>query len=290
MKRLLGVAIALCSGLAACGDDGGGTGSEDAGLVPGECGDGTLNTGEGCDDGNTTPGDGCNADCQGEPLAMRINELTLMDPHIFVLAGVDLTNTVNELIADEVTMDGDDPPDGNLDVSFVLRFTPYNPDASSTPLDLVFPDCTAPMASTSCTATDAPPVDLTANNMNAVCLDALPDTTGGYQPPLQPATAPCFATDPIDITVPVGDFDIPLEEGQVAATYGDGTILTNGVIRGFLSEAAAQNVTIPADIPIVGGNPLTEILSEDDQDMGPGGVTGWWFYLNFRADVVPYTE
>jgi hypothetical protein len=27
-----------------------------------------------------------------------------------------------------------------------------------------------------------------------------------------------------------------------------------------------------------------------DRDMGPMGVMGWYFYLNFRARVVPYTE
>lgn len=30
------------------------------------CGDGYLDSGEGCDDGNTTPGDGCDATCQSE--------------------------------------------------------------------------------------------------------------------------------------------------------------------------------------------------------------------------------
>ncbi|AKF10080.1 DUF4215 domain-containing protein [Sandaracinus amylolyticus] len=37
-------------------------------FMPGpECGNGTLEAGEGCDDANTTPGDGCDATCAREP-------------------------------------------------------------------------------------------------------------------------------------------------------------------------------------------------------------------------------
>jgi hypothetical protein len=48
-------------------------------------------------------------------------------------------------------------------------------------------------------------------------------------------------------------------------------------------------------VPIVGGQPLSSVLpggagncaAGDDRDV-LDAVTGWWFYLNYPADEVPY--
>ena len=77
--------------------------------------------------------------------------------------------------------------------------------------------------------------------------------------------------------------------------------IVNGIIRGFLSEAQAQAATFDMAIPIVGGDTMYEHLAAggapgsacegvagfttDDRDM-LAGETGYWFYLNFEAELV----
>ena len=68
-------------------------------------------------------------------------------------------------------------------------------------------------------------------------------------------------------------------------------------MRGFISETDANNTILPASFPLVGGRPLSSLLpggtgncaSYDDRDL-QGGVFGWWFYLNFPAAAVAYTN
>src|SRR5436853_4451047 len=111
--------------VAACG---GGGGTQDD--QPGVCGDGTMDTGEECDDGNTDSGDGCDATCMNEvPTAARLDTMQVMDPHLFAFGGFDVTDMVNSAISDGITTDMSDPPDGVLDLSLVLLFRPWNPDA-----------------------------------------------------------------------------------------------------------------------------------------------------------------
>ena len=84
-----------------------------------------------------------------------------------------------------------------------------------------------------------------------------------------------------------------LTDAQIAATFvgTPATSLSNGLMRGFLSEADANATLIPASVPLIGGRPLSSVLpggtnacpSFSDKDVGPGGVVGWYFYLNFPA-------
>ena len=84
-----------------------------------------------------------------------------------------------------------------------------------------------------------------------------------------------------------------------AATYvGDpATAETNGLIRGFISEADADATIIPASLPVVGGEPLSKLLpggkenpaGHDDRDVREA-VTGWWVYLNFTATRTPWAQ
>ena len=94
-------------------------------------------------------------------------------------------------------------------------------------------------------------------------------------------------------------FDVPLTDVQVGSQYvGDpATGLTSGLLLGFLAESVANTLTIPADVPLVGGEPLSSVLpggsgfcdSSDDRDLGLDGVTmGWWVYFNFEAIEVTY--
>ena len=89
-------------------------------------------------------------------------------------------------------------------------------------------------------------------------------------------------------------------ELRIVDTYvgSPATGLVNGLIRGFVSETDADAIILPDTIDFVGGLPLSAVLpggtgncnGGDDRDVGPGGESGWYFYLNFTADPVPWTD
>jgi len=90
----------------------------------------------------------------------------------------------------------------------------------------------------------------------------------------------------------VGGIPVTLTSAQVAARYvgNPAMSMTNGLLRGFISEADANATIIPASFPIVGGRPLSSLLAggtnacpgHSDKDTN-NGVVGWWFYMNFPA-------
>ena len=281
--------LAACA-LVACG----GSSAGDDGVGPGECGDGTVNTGEECDDGNTAAGDGCDGACMFEPpTATRLDTLEVRDPHMFAFDGaIDITDQVNDAIRDGVTTDMTDPPDGVLDLSFVLLFRPWDPARESGRVDAVAgAACTAPLASTMCMFDPAAVVvESNATNGDSTCLSPGGGTTGGYDPPVGTPSGRCFATDKHVVNLALGSVQLMLQDTQIAATYSaSGHTLSNGLMIGFITEATADATILPADLPVVGGMPLSSILKDSDKDDGPGG-RGWWFYMNFTASEVPYTE
>lgn len=247
----------------------------------------TLAIACGGDDGGGGDGDG-----DVTPTAYRITSLNLRDPHTFALGSLDVTDMVDGLIADGITMDADDPPDGNLDLSITVVMLPLDQAGGSTPMQVVFADCTAPQSSTECAPDpDTAPVDSTAtNDPSDPCLDLLPDTTSDYNPPVSLPGAPCFSSDAEAFNVALGDIDLAMEDARIAATYdADPATRLTGLIRGFVSQATADAALIPDDVAVVGGQPISSLLVDGDKDTGPNGGDGWYFYLNFVADEVPYT-
>jgi len=263
-----------------------------------------VETGETCDDGNLINGDGCDDMCQIElvDIAFRMDTLLLRDPHAYTsvfFSCADITGQLNGVFDDLITTDDDG--DGNLDLSIVSLFKPFDSGATSTPVDIIFADCTDPIATTTCTVAGTP-INSTATNQSAgTCLVPVPGTTGGYSPAITTPDAPCFVTDKETLTIDANGLIITLNDAQVAATYISDTNLTNGLLMGFITEANADATLLPAGTPIVGGDPLSSILpggtgncnGGDARDMGPdgsGGTTiGWWLYLNFTSVQVPYT-
>jgi len=264
--RLSFLVLATCA-LIACGGGGGG---DDVG-----------DDGDDGDDGSTPP------------TAARMNTMELRDPHLFALGGaVDVTDTVNGTISDGITMDASDPPDGRLDLSLVLVFRPWDAGTASGRMDVVAgANCSAPEAGTMCQGDAAATVVMaTATNGDATCLMPAAGTTGGYDPPITVPSARCFVTGQHSVSLMLGPVALTLENAQVAGTYSTaGHMLSNGLMIGFISEAAADATILPADLPVVGGMPLSALLDANDQDMN-AGTTGWWFYLNFRATRVPWTS
>lgn len=285
MTRLT-MAVTLATALAAtaCSDDG------EADL----CGNGVQDPGESCDDGNTADGDGCDQTCvvEATPTAFHITQMNMADPHAFAVGALDVTNTVNQMITDGIELDLDE--DGLLDFAVVPVFRPMNQaDGVSTPLDIVFADCTAPFDGTSCSRpADGQVVSTMAQNGSDTCMTPDAGTTGGYDPPIALPAAPCFASGEASFSVQLGELSIPMENARIAATYqGDpGTGLANGLVKGFVSEASADTIILPENLVLVGGEPLSSLLKDEDKDTGPGGASGWWFYLNFTAETVAYTD
>jgi hypothetical protein len=242
------------------------------------------------DDGDDVADDG--DDGMTPPTAARMNTMEVRDPHMFALNGaVDVTDTVNSTIADGITMDGSDPPDGRLDLSLVLVFRPWDSAAASGDMDVVAgANCTA-AAPTMCSFDPAATVvAATATNGDSTCLTPVAGTTGGYDPPVTSPSGRCFATGQHTVSLTLGPVSLTLEDAQVAATYsGSGHELMNGLMTGFMSQAAADATILPADLPVVGGMPLSSLLEDTDRDMN-GATAGWWFYINFTATEVPYSE
>ena len=221
------------------------------------------------------------------PTALRFAELRLVDPAVMAL-GIDVTPTVNDRVRESITLDKD-PIDGLIDFSNVLLFRPYTAEPSATTrMDIVAgAACTAPVETTSCRPPQVgAPVPAVARNGGEVCLQPLAGTA--TRPVATPA-APCFASEPVSLTVPMGGLSIPLQEVRLGATYADDQ-LVGGLLSGFLPKTVADATILPTTLPLIGGRALATVLKATDRDVGPGGVVGWWFYLSFSAVPTAYGE
>jgi cysteine-rich repeat protein len=288
---------------------------------PAACGDGVITAPETCDDDGTVGGDGCSATCRREPIAFRFSDLDLKDPHVFdnAFGCIDVTNFdafgiqgVNPLLQDNIQADGDG--DGDLDLSIANTFLPLVQTAGTmTASDLVFPDCTAPLASTTCElAAGAGHIPATATNSGGttVCLAPVSMTTGGYTPAVVSPTAggggTCYVATAGTVTFDLGGIPITLTDAKIGGEWfgSPATQVRDGLISGFMSETVANMTIIPegtTGVAAIDGEPLSSLLrggvnscSRPSPMVGDkdtiGGVVGWMFYLNFTAAKVGYTE
>ncbi|MEM7481726.1 MAG: hypothetical protein AAF481_11175 [Acidobacteriota bacterium] len=226
---------------------------------------------------------------------LRFTDLDLRDPHLFANAApfgcLDITDgpapfpTFNEQLADALSADGDD--DGFLDLSPLLVFRPFDITGTHLRVNLDPGQCDAPPAPLSCLRTPGLcGARLFYDTSAAACLSPLPATTSGYTPALAEPTAPCFTSQAADIEIALLDLTVPLLATQIGADEN----ATTGLLYGFLTEAAADALLLPAEFPVVGGDPLSSILPGGTGNCAPGddrdtfnGQSGWWFYFNFTA-------
>ena len=129
----------------------------------------------------------------------------------------------------------------------------------------------------------------------AVCFAPIAGTTAGgagVNTPTASATTICGVADIGALVVGLGGINIVMEDTTMAAEWvgAPATGMTNGVVAGFITEAVAASATLPDDAPIIGGTPLGTHLCAGDRDNHPVHGLGWWFYLNFTAESVPYSE
>ncbi len=249
------------------------------------------------------------------PKTFRFSDLDLRDPHVFVPVDVfgclDFTDvplpiigfSFNGSLQDQITGDADG--DDFLDLSLLLLFRPLDVQALGERVDFDDGLCLAPIAAArgagdvACGPDPATsPLMTFYDGLDAgTCLETVPGTTSGYLPGVDEPIAPCFVTTAETATFQLGDLTVTLEDQQFAGTFAGDPVsdLTTGLIRGFLSEAAADALLLPADLPLVGGQPLSVLLpggtgscaDGDDRDLHQD-VSGWWFYFNFTAERVYY--
>ena len=245
----------------------------------------------------------------------RVQQLALRDPHIAVavpiIGCIDLTDegapmnlapSVNSMIETSITTDDD--ADGDLDLSLLMFVNPVDSSpGGSGQMRIGDGRCTSPLATTVCRVdSDDPLQDSTYSNSEAGatenCLEPLDGTTSDYSPPVSSVAPDCYVSEGVDLALDIGGIMVELESARVSAQYsadGDGVAMVGGLIRGFMSEQRASEITLPDDLPVVGGQPVDSILPGSDsgcspidaRDIGPDGSSqGWWFYLNFEASAV----
>jgi hypothetical protein len=309
-------------------------GSADAGLTDGG-GPSTMRDARLPPDGSrpadaTTPPDGSTVDggmvsdagtdggpspyddlCDGTRcVTFRFTDLDQRDPHAFgetLLGCTDITDVelfgqkgLNPLLEEFVTTDV--TGNGLYEISLLLSFPSFDPAADGGVVDVLPALCQ--VADDSCTPRPGAVPERVAyvNRSSDSCLGILDGTTSNYDPPIQSTTAPCFVTDELDLVFSLGDVVLPFRNLRIAARYEmtEPATLTQGVMRGFLSEAEAETIVVPPDLGMgIGVNTLAELfpgnpgccatteLGLDDRDL-LNGVAGWWTYYNFPAAEVPF--
>jgi hypothetical protein len=234
------------------------------------------------------------------PTAFRITEMYVRDPHIYVNAFgcLDLTNgptSFNGEINAQLQQDSD--TDGDYDWSPVLVFRPLAPQTAATPVDLVLATCA--FDNSGCADEGGTAYSLVANNQaTGTCVGVIAGTTtAAYTPPVDTPVNQCFGTtaQTVALILPFsGGVPLTLYDARIGGVYqgAPATGIVRGLIRGFVSEADADNTVVP--LPF-GDTVLSRLLAGGtgscyqprpmvgDRDTGPGGQPGWYFYFNFSA-------
>lgn len=237
---------------------------------------------------------------QFEPLvAHRINDIALMDPHLFAdgLGCTDYTGFLNDFWINS-SFNNDVDGDGFLDLSIVMQFQTDQPNdlvSKNLVAHVVDGQCADPLFSEPCSINQVLQPDLpTTHQAVDACLAPIPGTTSGYSEPVVDTSAPCYVTSESDFSLTIQGLTIPFEAFQQAGRYSGGLLVDQMLLKGFISESSAMSVLIPANVPFVGGSTLYDLLpgggscsAGDDRDVGPDGITsGWWFYFNAEADLI----
>jgi hypothetical protein len=235
------------------------------------------------------------------PMAFRITELMLRDPHLFY-GSSDLTETpvlgqsVNRtLIPNQLTMDSD--RDGFLDTSVILVMQPFDPRATNAMLTMVNGNCPVD-TSKPCVPKPGSTVNATwalQNTLEGMCLAPVAGTTSNFQPPVAVPKAPCFSTTTgTTLALDLGGVSLPVMEAKLSATYQNqpSAALVGGLLMGFVTSQDAMAAILPRDLGApIGGTPFLNYVRRQDRDQAesPNMQDGFWMYLNFVAKPVTYT-
>ncbi len=239
----------------------------------------------------------------------RHSQLALRDPHVFadvpVFGCLDFTDTpipvagvsFNGQLADLITADMDG--DNLLDLSILLGLDRFDFSGAGQMATTVNGACGVPFPPVDCAI--QPPFDVstaTTNIASGLCLQAIAGTTSGYSPAVPVIQDTCWFSAPRDSVTMLGEVLLTLLNAQLGFGWSlDGSQLVPGLNRGFLRETDADNTPLPADLPLIGGQPLSSILAGGQGSCAPGddrdilaGETGWWFYLEVTSEQVMFTR
>jgi hypothetical protein len=218
----------------------------------------------------------------------RIDQLLLRDPHLY-LGTADLTDksslgvSINEtLIPGGLTMDYDN--DGFVDVSVVVH-------VDGNRLHMLDAHC-RPATANQCQRHPAPRLDVewtTENVESGECLK-LPSNSS-YEPPIALPSTPCSrTTEGRDVEMTLGGVQISMTDAKIAFRRSGQKL--GGLIVGFVTQAKAEQATLPSYVPVLAGSPLSRYLHESDRDnsQSPNGEDGYWFYTNFAAAAATYSD
>lgn len=243
------------------------------------------------------------------PDVYRWTDLDLRDPHVYAdlpLFGCnDVTDTTplgatssaNHQI--EISISSDADFDGQLDLTSLLAFRPFDALADAGRLDQGGGACAPPSPPASCDWR-MPPIPRTVDSdgfAGGTCLEPLVDTTQGYSPAVGSIVGPCFVSEAADTSILLLGARVPIRAARSAAQLGAGDpplSLSPGLWTGFLRESDADAALVT--LPILGTAPLSSYLpggtgncaAHDDRDLGPEGESGWWVYFNFVASPVNF--
>jgi cysteine-rich repeat protein len=231
--------------------------------------------------------------------------------------GMDI-DSINQGLNANVSM-----PDGSgrFETNIVFVFRPVLPTVPSTTLEIIDVGMMGCMAGspTSCMLSVPPtaPPNRANNMQSGTCFMPMADRVNtrvgsppAYSPTANTAMGSCFVSDETTYPVNVSGAMITLRHAQVAAAYTGAppTGLMSGTIIGFMPEAEARSTLLPSSLPVVGGMPFITVLQaggasgsacnvgdgpqEDDRDPDPdnAAMQGFWFFLNFTAEQVTWTE
>lgn len=311
----------------------------------GECLQLECETNDECEDYQTCSDENVCVDNPAVPVARRIQTLSLLSPN-FNLPPTEPTDPSEEpnTTCTPITallnvvlggmLNGTDDDSGDYNISIVLEQIDKVSNTNVGSMNVVMPVCRPadppaeeedPSPDT-CTIVEADRVasaDFAKQLEDGVCFERVPEETNadGYRNypelPIDPAAVPetvvaddaqCLSTAAFDVVeLDLGGIVLALTGLKASAQYVVPEPLDYevGVIEGFLSKEAAETL-LPADLPLVGGHPISALLTNgvggcvDDTtegrevDLGPdgeGGTTeGWWLQLGYTAKTVVVPE
>lgn len=237
-----------------------------------------------------------------QSIALRISEFEIVDPHMYTLIPIinicqDITDEINNQM--QTSIDNDQNDDGFLDSNAIIQFTTDQPSYITSRVleaNYIGAECPDPLHSESCEIIAIQNKDTaTLPNEASDCLAANVGTTSGYIPAPNTTTPPCYATAPIDSVINIVGLDVLVKNFQSSNRYQGGLLTDQGINKGFISEADAENIVFPLSVPVIGGQTLASILpgglgncaNTDDRDIYIDNVTtGWWLYVNTKSEII----
>lgn len=231
-----------------------------------------------CDGGNGTCQSGHCIPNNASPDVFRLESLQLIDPHLHydTFICLNITGNLNGILDDNLS-------DFSLNIHPV--FVPLlRANMARLPFEAWSGSCTD---EDNCTAVlQNPNATMYEYTEMGTCLE--PDASQVHFGSPRTVANQCFVTDAFDLVFDLDVVELFLSDAEIAGRMTDDDNVTEGLIRGFLSETTAQSIIIPENIAVVGGQTLYSLLppnscnSTDARNMH-NGESGWWVHMHFTA-------